>query len=1053
MRKRQRRLLSLLVASSLLWGTSVPFAVSVAEAAVPSSMSVIWQTPIGEGVTLYKYSKAYGNQQSIIYVTQVDLNNDYVEVKPVYGTNGLLTEKQTVTKMANETGAIAAINADFFNMQKRGAPFGVVVKDSDVVSSMGHISYWYSLGITDDKLAYIEHLGFTGKVTAENGTSFSLRGVNKEEYNPSEGKSHLGQLNLYTPKFGKTSLGPISGYKNVVEVVFVNGVATEVRTDQPAATIPANGFVLWGQGAAADFLKQNVPVGSTVNIDSQTTPNSKNWIDAVGGGVLLVDQGKPLTSFRAEAAITGKNAHTAVGVSQDGKMLYIVANDDTANSRGLTLQELSQVMVDLGAYRAVNFDGGGSTTISARMLGDTQAKLINQPKGGAERRVPTGLAVYNTAPQGTLSNFQIDGPTDVLMGQTADFTTKAYDNHYLPYKIDPSDITWTVRQSEAGTFEGHQLTALKPGTITIEATAAGISKTRDVRVLSGQDIAQVIVSPGTINIAPGQTVTLDVKVKTKQGVTVQATPLSVKVTSNSSLLNVNDKLQLTANDGVGQGSVTVSYDGVSTTVPVNIGEQEQPWLNFDNLTGLYHAGYPEGLNNAGSFSLVSDPVYRSKKAAKLTYNFAGASEDDVRIAYGRMGSNAVAMPGQPIGMGLWVYGDNSSHWLRAEIMDAKGKQHLVDLAEKIDWTGWKQVKGYFPANVSYPVSLRSIYVVDKPEESETRPLQGTVYFDEASVLLPFQAGKQLPGADVDPAKPGKLSLGDELDLSFSFARSADYLSKARIDVKSSAGTQLPGYVASANGFTISPIDLKPGKTDQFSTSPATITLKPKKWTKRKGVGLLYVNEANQTFDPLVGQMDPNGNWVYQVNSYGTYIPYYLDIPDSVPFMDILNHLAQEEITKMAAKGYIKGLAPDVFGPEVSLTRAEFVTLLSRVYNWKLPAKPKLSFKDPVPDWAQGAVQVALANGIVKGYEDKTFRANQPVTRAEAAVILDRLMKKQKKPEKAPADQKSWPSWAASSINNVVGLGLMDPIGDNFAPNQPTTRAEYVVALYRMLGMK
>ncbi|MFY0544234.1 phosphodiester glycosidase family protein [Brevibacillus sp. H7] len=1048
---RARKMVSLLTAAALAWGAFVPLASQVAQArAETSSLQMVWQTPIGEGAALLKYTKSFADQQITILVTKVDLNNPYVEVKPVYGTNGKLTERQTVTQMARETGAVAAVNADFFNMSKRGAPFGIVMKDKELVSSMGHISYWYSLGLTSDKTAAIEKFGFSGKVTAPSGVSYPLQGINKEEYNPSEGrKSHLNQLNMYTPAFGKTSLGAIPGYQNVVEVVFVDNVAKEVRVNQPGAYIPYNGYVLWGHGPAAAFLQQQFPVGTSATVEYQTTPLDRDWAQAVGGNVLLVDQGRPLTSFQVDSYIKNINARTAVGVSQDGKTLYMVTVD---GAKGVYMDEMAKIMAELGAYRAVNFDGGGSTTMSARLLGETHAKLINQPKEGTERRVPTGLAVYNTAPPGELAGFQIDGPTEMLIGQTVEFTTKAYDNHYLPYIIRPSEIAWSTEQPDAGVFDGQRFTASRSGRTSIVATSGGVTQRKDIHVLSGSDVQQIVVSPNPINVAPGQALTLDVKIKTKKGQLIQATPLSVQAYTDTAIASVNDKLKLVATDQPGKGTLTIAYDGLTASVPFTVGQTEQPWLTFDNQTSMHHAGYPASLSTSGSFTAVTEPVYRTRKAAKLTYNFAGAPQNDVRIAYGRVGSQPVAIPGKPIGLGLWVNGDNSKHWLRAEVVDAKGKTVYVDLAKEIDWTGWKQVKGYFPGSVSYPLQLKSIYVVDRVEDGNQQE-KGTLYFDEVSLLQPFQAGSQPTGRDVAPEIPGTLSLGSELDLHYSLVRAAGYLDQARIDVQSIVPQALPGYVPADYSFTLKPVTLKPGQSDRFSISPATLTLTPKNWLANKGIGLLYVNEVNGTFDPLPGTADAKGNWVYEVNAYGTYIPYYLDKPNNAAFVDIANHWARAEITYMAEKGLVKGMTATTFGPELSLTRAQFVTLLARVFQWDLPSAPKLAFKDKVPAYAQGAVQVAVTKGLVKGYPDKTFRPDQPVTRAEAAVILDRVLKQKGNLTKALADQKSWPAWASGSIANMVGLGLIDPAGSKFEPNKPTTRAVCVVALYRILHKK
>lgn len=1050
---KMHKVLSWATAAVLAWGAFAPFTANIAAARMETSALVMsWETPIGEGTKLQKYTKSYADQQVTLLVTKVDLTNPYVEVKPVYGTNGKLTERQTVTQMARETGAVAAINADFFNMSKRGAPFGIVMKDKELVSSMGLISYWYSLGITSDKTAMIERFGFSGQVTAPSGATFPLQGVNKEEYNPSEGrKSHLNQLNLYTPRFGKTSLGAIPGYPNVVEVVFVDNVATEVRINQPGAVIPENGYVLWGHGTAAAFLQQNFPVGATAVIDYRTTPESIDWAQAVGGHVLLVDQGKPLASFQTDSYVKQINARTAVGISQDGKTLYLVTVD---GSKGVYLEELADIMAELGAYRAVNFDGGGSTTHAVRMLGETEAKLANQPKGGSERRVPTGLAVYNTAPPGDLAGFQIAGPNEVLIGQTVEYTTKAWDNHYLPYKLDPAELNWSAGESQAGTFEGARFTAARSGSATITAEADGITQRKDIYVIAGTDVAQIVVSPGPIHLAPGQKLTLDIKIKTKKGQTITATPRSVQLYSDSSLVTVGENLQLLAGEATGITSLTVNYDGFTTTVPVTVGQVELPWLTFDNLANMHHAGHPESLSQFGSFTAVSgegQPIYRTRKAARLTYNFTGAPATDVRIAYGRLGSKPQAIPGQPIGLGLWVYGDNSKHWLRAEVIDAKGKTVYVDLANQIDWTGWKQVKGYFPAGITYPLQLRSIYVVDRAEDNDTaQPVQGTLYFDEVSLVMPFNATQTPPAKVADAQVPGTLSLGAELDMAYSFEQPSIFMETVRLEPTSVVKMALPGYVPADYAITIQPGQLKEGAEDHFTLYPAKLTFTPKNWIKGKGVGLLYVNDANQTLDPLPGTVDAKGNWVYEINGYGTYVPYYLDPPGGVPFVDIVNHPAQQEISSMAARGLVKGLDEHRFGPEVALTRAQFVTLLARAFAWELPAKPKLSFKDQVPAYAQGAVQVALAKGLVKGYPDKTFRPDQPVTRAEAALILDRILKQKGKLAQPLADQKTWPQWAAGAIQNMVAQKLIDPLDNRFEPNKPTTRAVCVVALYRIL---
>ncbi|WP_232697905.1 phosphodiester glycosidase family protein [Brevibacillus daliensis] len=912
MKTKPARFLSLLLATTVACGVIVPVVMPayVAEAATIGPLTTVWQTPIGEGTTLTHSEKAYGDKKSKIYITKVDLNNPYVEVKPIYGTNGNLTERQTITKMTNEAGAIAGVNSDFFNMSKKGAPFGVVVKDGETISSMGHLPYWYSLGITKDKTAFIEDFGFTGKVTAQSGNTLSLRGVNKEEYLSSAGKSHENQLNLYTPAFGKNSLGTISGYKGVVEVVVQNDIVTAVRENQPGTAIPSNGYVLWGHGTAASFLKTEFPIGSVAQVDYQSIASSKEWEQAMGGHLLLVKDGKALTKFTADGGVTGTNSRTGVGVSQDGKTLYLVSVEMSSSSRGLNIQEFANLMKEVGAYTAANLDGGGSQTLAVRMLGETEATLANRPKEGTERRVPTGIGVFNTAPPGELTGFKLSGPTETLIGQTVQFEAKGYDNHFLPYKVEPNQITWGV-QGDTGSFSGNSYTPTHSGTSVITANVNGVESKMNIHVVSGAEVEQVIVTPTPLNVMPNQTLPLDIKIKTKKGQLVKATPLSVNASVNNDLAIVNDQLQLVVGDKEGKATLTVSYDGKTTTVPISIGATEQPWINFDNVTGISFEGNPAGLTSQGSFSLVTnqtDPVYGSRNSAKLAYDFSNSSPSANRFVYAKMGATPQVIPGQPFGLGLWVYGDNSHHWLRAEVIDANGKTLYVDLAKEIDWAGWKQVRGYFPSNAAYPLKLKSIYIANVAENAGLRPDMGTLYFDELSLLMP--QGQQ--------------------------------------------------------------------------------------------------------------------------------------------FTDIANHPAKKEIDYMTSKGYIKGITPTTFGPENSLTRAQYVTLLSRVFDWEIPTAANLTFKDSVPAYAEGAVQVAVSKGLIKGYDDNTFRPDKVVTRAEAAIILDRLVNQKGSKTVTLKDKNQVPSWASDAVQNVANLGLIDPVQGNFKPNSPTTRATFVVALYRVL---
>ena len=81
----------------------------------------------------------------------------------------------------------------------------------------------------------------------------------------------------------------------------------------------------------------------------------------------------------------GRAPRTAIGVKKDGTVILLVVDGRSRSSAGMSLQELADYMVKLGAVQALNFDGGGSS----EMVLD--GKILNNPSDGRERAVSVGL--------------------------------------------------------------------------------------------------------------------------------------------------------------------------------------------------------------------------------------------------------------------------------------------------------------------------------------------------------------------------------------------------------------------------------------------------------------------------------------------------------------------------------------------------------------------------------------------------------------------------------------------------------------------------------------
>lgn len=164
--------------------------------------------------------------------------------------------------------------------------------------------------------------------------------------------------------------------------------------------------------------------------------------------------------------------------------------------------------------------------------------------------------------------------------------------------------------------------------------------------------------------------------------------------------------------------------------------------------------------------------------------------------------------------------------------------------------------------------------------------------------------------------------------------------------------------------------------------------------------------------------------------------------------------AVEPVELLAGAGVLAGVDGKRYEPDRSITRAELAKILVNALN--LPAaKDKPTFKDVTEtEWFSGCIAAATQAGLVKGYEDGTFRPDRMVTREEIATVLSRsfdlnTMTDAKLPFK---DAGAVSAWAADSLAAVASEGLIKGYPDGtLQPQGTVTRAECAVMIYRALA--
>lgn len=178
---------------------------------------------------------------------------------------------------------------------------------------------------------------------------------------------------------------------------------------------------------------------------------------------------------------------------------------------------------------------------------------------------------------------------------------------------------------------------------------------------------------------------------------------------------------------------------------------------------------------------------------------------------------------------------------------------------------------------------------------------------------------------------------------------------------------------------------------------------------------------------------------------------------SMNYVDTEGHWAEESIRRATAKGWVKGYPDGRFAPDKEVTRAEFITMLSRALELTPSSNQAQTFKDDehIPLFAKAHVSQSVAAGLVKGYSDETFRPSKWITRSEITVMVMRAIGYKDEMDVSPTitydDAEQIPNWAYPAIAAATDMGIVKGKSKNkFAPISNSTRAEAVTLLLRIV---
>lgn len=337
---------------------------------------ILWQP----GIKWRQQLLTIGNQPFTVISFDISPKTPGLMLRPMLPNPVELAGISPLITTAQQGKSVLAMNGGFFNRINQ-LPLGLIKIDGQVKSgpilNRGVVAW--------DQAGTFEFDRYSLQETATIGQkSFPLTHLNSAYIQAG--------IARYTTAWG-SSYSTLSDNEIVMEVV-----ADRITTQTPVPTagtpisIPSNGYLLTfrsNKTAAA-----TVTHGATVSLAMvPSNPRITAFPYAIGGGPLLLKDRQVVLDAAAEkfspAFIAERAARSAIGRTNTGNLLMVTVHPAIGRG-GATLLDMAQIMQQLGAIDALNFDGGSSTTI---YLGGTGGQILDRP-ARSSARVHNAIGIF-----------------------------------------------------------------------------------------------------------------------------------------------------------------------------------------------------------------------------------------------------------------------------------------------------------------------------------------------------------------------------------------------------------------------------------------------------------------------------------------------------------------------------------------------------------------------------------------------------------------------------------------------------------------------------------
>jgi len=163
--------------------------------------------------------------------------------------------------------------------------------------------------------------------------------------------------------------------------------------------------------------------------------------------------------------------------------------------------------------------------------------------------------------------------------------------------------------------------------------------------------------------------------------------------------------------------------------------------------------------------------------------------------------------------------------------------------------------------------------------------------------------------------------------------------------------------------------------------------------------------------------------------------------------------AVEAVEYVKTNGWMNGKTDKYFYPKDKLTRAEFATILVRILNIENSKVGENKYADTNGHWAENYINLVTSQGYMNGYSGNIFKPEKNITREEIAKVLanielgDKINQIEKTVQFNDIKEADW---SYNYIIKIAKLGILKGYDDgSFKPKKEISREEMAVILSRI----